>query len=346
MTHLDAQKLIVQPAVPVQLTTTAENQHHLQWPQTNSRATIYRRPLNSTADANQELTTTSENKITLPKPETNALVLYTIKTDNGRIWHLAERYITLEHSINFRDIGGYKTSDGRQTVWGQVYRSGELGDLSAADWARFTQLNINTILDLRTSSEVSNKGENLPPHLTHLYRHRPIYERTNHSKDLIATLVFNKSQIEKMWLEEFYIGRFITSHAQAFGNILKEIASDAQRPTLIHCTAGKDRTGVSIALLLHILGVPRETIIAEYTLSNIDYQRLHKSIEKDRRRMAVFGIKTKHLFPILTANQHVLRQTFNHIDNSYGSIDNYLHDVCQLPPESCAHLRNSLTTAT
>ena len=90
------------------------------------------------------------------------------------------------------------------------------------------------------------------------------------------------------------------------------------------------------------MGVPRQTIIDEYTLSNIDYLKLLEAIKKDADRLAYFGLKTRHLFPLLTANPAVLRETFAHIDRTYGSIDTYIRERCGVGDEVREHLKAKL----
>ena len=155
-------------------------------------------------------------------------------------------------------------------------------------------------------------------------------------------LVSNRKALPQVWQNDIYIERFVERGAEAFGRILTSLADGRQRFALLHCTAGKDRTGIAIALLLALLGVPDETVVADYTLSNAAYEAIYRTVEKDAQRLAVFGLQTADLFTILTAQGHVMQKTLNYLRQTYGSVEEYLMQRAAVSPATIQQLREGL----
>ena len=126
------------------------------------------------------------------------------------------------------------------------------------------------------------------------------------------------------------------------GDVLTRIAHAENRPSLIHCSAGKDRTGVTVALLLHILGVPEGTIIADYTLSNKAYEPISIVMGPELRKARWVGVGYQKMTPILYADPNYLRSTLAYIRGKYGSVDDYLCSAAGMEPETLDKLREEL----
>jgi protein-tyrosine phosphatase len=278
-------------------------------------------------------------RLSLPAPHPRPI--FALRFADGVVWYTAVRQLPTPSILNLRDIGGYQTASGQQLRWGCIYRSGDLASLSDADTAFLQQLNLRVVCDLRTSEEVE-KSPNRQWGEPTLHLHHPIYERNKADGHWLRSVVFTQGDLAEIWLNQVYIARFIESCAPAFGRVLTMCADTHNYPLLVHCTAGKDRTGLSIALLLALLGVPDETIVADYTLSNLFYEQLLESVSADARRLAVFGIQTDDLFPLLTAPEYVLRATFAHIRGQYGSIEAYVLGKGQVTAVTLTHLREKL----
>jgi protein-tyrosine phosphatase len=177
-----------------------------------------------------------------------------------------ERHIPLAGQPNFRDLGGYAAGDGRRIKWGLVYRSGELSQLSDDDVSKLGDLGIRTVVDLRSVEEVSARGDGrLPPGAKLLPT--PIT-----SSDIFAKLIpmflegdFSKlppdllDQVNRALVREF---------TAQYASLLRALGDPANRPLVFHCTQGKDRAGFGAAMVLSALGVPWETVLEDYLLSN------------------------------------------------------------------------------
>lgn len=176
--------------------------------------------------------------------------------------------IALDGVPNFRDVGGYLTSDGRTVRHGKVFRSGMLGAATDADLATIASLGIRTVVDLRTQPEVDvfgtdrlPSGVSLVPLSIPSAGADPIVEEALRSgrfpylPDLVAV---NRS--------------YIQDDAVRLGELLELLSEPANLPAVVHCLGGKDRTGVATALLLTILGVPWSTVREDYLRSNVYYE--------------------------------------------------------------------------
>ena len=181
---------------------------------------------------------------------------------------MTTRFIPFDGIANFRDVGGYRTSSGQQTKWKTVFRSGHLSDASDTDRDRLRELSIGEIHDFRRHEE------------RHRYPTPPFRQSTTTLYNLrmgsargffeaIESGTATREATHQMMVDGYR--SYITDHAEDFGSLLKDLATQAPHAVLLHCTAGKDRTGIGIALLLMALGVPRDTIVDDYLLSAEGY---------------------------------------------------------------------------
>ena len=251
---------------------------------------------------------------------------------------LPPREPPLQGAINFRDVGGYATADGRRVRTGRVFRSGGLHQLSADDERRLTELGIQWVCDLRSNAEVVEEPDYLPEGIQ--YTHLPLDAADNRLERLIA-LFINRRKFANM-LPEMYINTILERNAPLYGNLLRRLADPAHLPAIIHCTAGKDRTGIAAALLLGLLGVPQEVIVADYSQSNIYHAHFMRIGTKAVRSLERFGIRAEHLQPLLISNPRTMRLALAHLEQRYGGIEGYLTRAAGLDADVLAALRANL----
>jgi protein-tyrosine phosphatase len=172
------------------------------------------------------------------------------------------RVVTLEGCLNFRDLGGYPTADGRRVRSQQVYRSDALHRLTPADIACLRdQIGLGTVIDLRSTAELRAEGRGALAAEAIRFHHLPLFDGQLARPEGWAALATLADRY--VLLAEFaraQIGRVVT------------VLAETERPAVYHCAAGKDRTGVMSAVLLGLLGVPDELIVADYaaTAENLD----------------------------------------------------------------------------
>lgn len=238
---------------------------------------------------------------------------------DGRRLVVAERVSPLENGVNFRDVGGYRTADGRFVRWGKVYRSGTLAGLSEGDVATLASLGLRLSYDLRSAEEELLRPDRLPPQAaTH---HRPIAAENSRLHWMIT--LFRLRNRMHDFLLHVYTG-MLDRNGAIFAEIVRLAADANNLPLVVHCTAGKDRTGLAIALLLSALGVPETTIIADYTLSNNAFDELVEAMKPEILPLQAFGFEDDQLRPFLLAEGRTMAAALTHLRRHYGSVESYL----------------------
>jgi protein-tyrosine phosphatase len=177
----------------------------------------------------------------------------------------SERWIELDGAVNVRELGGLPTEDGRTTATGVLLRSDNLQGLTDKDVQRLVEDHgVRTVVDLRTPAEVEAEGPG--PLVSEGLRHVNLDLIPGWDPQLsdVGRLVPHE-QREAGDMSHFYMGYLDEAPAQVV-QALRELTR-AEGATVVHCAAGKDRTGVVVALALAVAGVPREDIVADYALT-------------------------------------------------------------------------------
>ncbi len=174
---------------------------------------------------------------------------------------MTTRRITFEGPINFRDLGGYETTDGRRVRWGRLYRSDSLHTVTPADIPLLRDLGIRTAIDFRSGDEIGRLGIGPLGDVSVAHVHCPTFDLPPASPDGERRLPFETDTAAGFY--EQMLARGAGSYVAALDSI---VSADAL-PAVFYCLAGKDRTGCFAAVVLGLLGVDDETIVADYTLT-------------------------------------------------------------------------------
>jgi protein-tyrosine phosphatase len=271
-------------------------------------------------------------------------------TDSATTTAKHSRQVMLDGQANFRDIGGYKTSDGRVVKWGQVYRSGELHKLSDSDLKVLEDLGVQKVASFLTNAEIEARGnDRLPEGVAKI--HLPIEsgnaaEMTELVGEARRTGDFSllppdvNPAIHRMLVQD---GR------EEYAAILREISDPGNRPYVYHCSHGIHRTGTATAILLAILGVPWETVREDYLLSN-EYrsEEIERRLEELRHAAAkTLGIPSSEVDMTNARAFYILQDsyidaTWDEIIKNYGTIDNYAREGLGLSEAEIQRLRLEL----
>ncbi|MAZ45190.1 MAG: hypothetical protein CMD74_00605 [Gammaproteobacteria bacterium] len=184
----------------------------------------------------------------------------------------ATRHYAFEGCFNFRDIGGYRGFEGRKVLWGRCFRAGRQERMTSLDLDVVRSLNITTQIDLRMSAEIEADGIGPLESQGVQYVNIPVIPEGG--RDQLSQLSGDTGISGKRYLAYLSFG------SESWLRMFEVFSDPASQPTLIHCTAGKDRTGVSIAFLLSVLGVDRSVIERDYLLTNEDTERQVEFIER------------------------------------------------------------------
>ena len=233
------------------------------------------------------------------------------------------RFVTLSGSLNFRDFGGYRTSDGRQVKWRTLFRSGALSMLSDEAKAGFGELNIAVICDLRKADEATRSSTpDLPPF--DCKRNIPI-EQASNKMLREAMMDSNKTASDRIGFAIETNRELARNHHKEYRQLF-EILLETDGGFLLHCSAGKDRTGFGAALILATLGVDEETIMEDYLLTN-QAQCLQDFTESTLRRFYGEHIDDASMEVIGGVRQEFLQAALDEVKVLHGTIAGYLEEI-------------------
>jgi protein-tyrosine phosphatase len=239
------------------------------------------------------------------------------------------RHLPVQGTLNFRDAGGYPTGDGGVVAWRRLLRSDALHRVDAAGFDQLTDLGLQTVLDLRVPQEIQ-----LAP--------SPVDRLAE-----TGTRVFHLSLVGADFSEippdlEGVYGFMVDRRGQAIASAIKALAAPGALPALVHCTAGKDRTGIVVAFTLSAIGVSDEIVAADYALSSLYLDpQLTPAIG---RISADTGLDEQVTQALMASPPGLILQVLDRAREQAGSVEGYLgrHGVT---PAELAALKKVLVTA-
>ncbi len=263
---------------------------------------------------------------------------------------VAERILPLEGGVNFRDLGGYRSEDGRTVAWGKLYRSGTMSDLTGSDYEYLSQLGIKTFCDFRAIEErleeptLYTAFAPAAKMLTQDYSMRELM-----SDDFGKALVHTKTREQALEVFGGFYRKGIDSYAEQFKNMFAELLLN-KSPLSFNCSAGKDRTGMAAALVLSALGVPRDVVVADYALSEQAYdfglREMKKRIKNNHSQSSesphtqLFAkLPTEVINVFMGTDPALIEAFFAEIELQYGTVQHYLRQKMALSDEDIQTLR-------
>jgi protein-tyrosine phosphatase len=223
------------------------------------------------------------------------------------------RHFNLTGASNFRDLGGYAGKDGRTVRWRHIFRSNHLGHLTEADIAVLRGLGLRNAFDFRGAEERGAAACAIAEITVHSLPVEPTVVAALRTRLASGKTVSPTDGIEVM--RESYIG-YVRQNTERYRSLFAHLLGDSA-PLVIHCTAGKDRTGFACALILHALGVPEDVIAEDYLLTNRFYRRdpsASNDLPDDVRQ--VLG----------SVEASFLAAAFDAIRADYGDLQQYFSD--------------------
>lgn len=247
-----------------------------------------------------------------------------------------KRVIPVRGAVNFRDIGGYETTAGRQVVWGRIFRSDAIDKLTNADVELMDKKGIHTVVDLRGSAEAKLAPDRLPPNTD--YTLSPAG-----SDNLPNPQEMVKALKQKDFLLKFYgegVGHYGDKYRAVFVKLLGAADGEA---VMYHCTGGRDRTGMQTALVLYTLGVPYSVIEADYLASNV-YLSRHTHMQAYTDAMvAATGMAKEQIEEQMKLKPQLLHAFFDAIKTKYGTVEQFLQEEMAIGPKEIQLLQAKYT---
>ncbi|RSS80900.1 tyrosine-protein phosphatase [Streptomyces sp. WAC06614] len=247
---------------------------------------------------------------------------------------------------NFRDVGGLPTTDGRRVSSGRLFRSGHLAHATETDAEFLASLGLHTVFDFRNAADHALEGPDVElPGVRNV--NIPLSDPADGKEFWRMVRDGNLDQLRELLGEGRAADRMahsyrqiITTRTTEHSRVLHALAEDSV-PALMHCAAGKDRAGLSIAVTLLALGVERDAIVADYLESNAPHRRyrVHRNGDAaEARSPEVMEL----LAPLFDARAAYLTAAFDALEETWGGVDAYLAEGLGLSPETLARLRDRL----
>ena len=268
-----------------------------------------------------------------------AILLIAILIPCLAVAQLADSSIRLVHlkgALNFRDVGGYKTNDGKTVKWNKVFRSASINNLTDADMDTIRTKRIYTVVDLRGKKESAAAPDRLLSGTD--------YTLSPAGSDDLPTGAQMAELIKKGdFLEEFYGDGGIQYFAERYRPVFSKLLNLNDTTALLyHCTGGRDRTGMATALFLYTLGVPQQTIEADFTASNVYLEPMMGKMFDPMVRAT--GMSKAEIKKKMELRPELLQIFFNSIKKKYGSIEHFMEKEMGIGKKETIALRVKYTS--
>lgn len=251
--------------------------------------------------------------------------------------------VQLDGVRNFRDLGGYPTADGRRVKPGTLFRSGHLANATDMDLARLARLPLRTVIDLRNEFDYGMDGSDvwipgstvLRMPLSDPVRTVSLGEILAGADDAALERMFGGGRIAES-LKGVYRGDLVR-RTEVHRRVFDVLLEDSTTPLVVHCSAGKDRTGWVSALILSALGVENDVVLADYLLSN-DPARMYLIRMPDGSRLQPDQLHPL-IRPLFEARPEYLGAALDAVTTEWGGLAGYLRDAVGLTTAEQARLR-------
>ncbi len=261
----------------------------------------------------------------------------------------AQRHVPLEGATNFRDFGGYATAEGTVRT-GRLYRSDRLSELTSNDFQRLSDLGLQLVIDLRRSSEVATHPTQWQGTATPELWHAPLFEDDSFQNTLFTLLeenpdARNDPALTTLHMQNTYRRMLNEPTAQRqIARIFERLSSGACPTMLVHCSGGKDRTGVIAALIQLLLGVSLNDVMDDFMLTTRYYDAealLHERAQQVLETTEI-DMSREALLPVFTVLPDYLTAALDELHTLAPDVESYLNDVVGVPRGALAQLRADL----
>lgn len=240
----------------------------------------------------------------------------------------AGRNVGIASIPNLRDLGGYRTVDGKTVASGLVYRSNQLSGIPPGDMEKLGSLGLQTAFDLRTAEERNKRPEELPKSVKYVVldvladspQAGPAQLEKLMVDPKLANAELGGGKVEAAFQASYREFVSLPSARREFRNLYLSLGDRAQVPALFHCTTGKDRTGWAAAAFLSLMGVPKDKVYEDYLRSN-DY--ILPAYQKAIDGFVAGGGTAEIPKAILGVKKEYLDAAFDEMQREYGTVERY-----------------------
>jgi protein-tyrosine phosphatase len=236
--------------------------------------------------------------------------------------HHPQRLVPLEGAYNFRDLGGYSTTDGRRVRWGRVFRSDHLNGLTDNDRAAIAALGLQSVVDFRLPFEREQRPSKLPDGIEVFHFGMSDGPNAEASVRRIQRAMAGEEPMPDWdyWYLAYHA--MLDNSSPMFVNTMTLLAEPGRLPALYHCTGGKDRTGLASVFLLDLLGVPAETLLDDFELTNV--HRTPVRVREMSAGLEAMGVAITDALPMLGVVRAAMHDAYIRLVTEHGGAEHYL----------------------
>ncbi|RCI06750.1 hypothetical protein CU098_013880, partial [Rhizopus stolonifer] len=249
------------------------------------------------------------------------------------------RWIDVEGVKNFRDIGGWPLKDGSGYIRERiVFRCGHLVDITPKGIQVLERLNVIAAFDFRSETEIERQGV-MPPVKGLTHYPSAMFTKADYSPEALATrwkgYFEGPTGFPKVYA--VILEKGAEQYRKIFLHLIENHSVTSTQSIIVHCTAGKDRTGIFGMLLLGLCGVDEEIIANEYALSNLGYWEPKHELEK---KAEMLNVRMDDVLMVMSAPYLAMKETIRQVKEKYGSIEGYVENECKLTQEQIKSVRD------
>lgn len=320
----------------VQIWRESDGDYHIEWQASHPDTKVTVEPL---ADNGMVSAHYSEDasRVRLSGLDLGSRHYFRVRDQHGNEVLAAERKLGMQGTPNFRDFGGYRTVDGRMVKWGFLFRSGQLSSLSDQDVALVASLELDLVCDFRRDEEQQGDPSRLPlgkpPRIASL----PIIPGSNSRffEQADGQLADRQAMFDFM----VEINRdFAEAQTATYARMFREILDVEDARFLVHCAAGKDRTGFAAAIILLALGVSRDVVMRDYMLTG-QFFHPQSEVERLREKYQMQQMDAQSILPMLEVHEDYLARALLAIEQNYPSVEVYLEEALGVGAAEVAELQ-------
>lgn len=313
-----------------------EGDYHIEWEASHPDTRVQVESLAATGSVEQHSTAESRRARVSGLPGASRHY-FRLSDQHGNSVLATERKLGMRGAPNFRDFGGYRTADGRRVKWGYLFRSGQLSRLSDQDLELLDSLRLDLVCDLRRTEEQANDPSRLPPLRTPRVASLPITPGSNSDTLENAHAQWGGSEA----MHSFMVGinrDFVERQGHRYAEMFREILAAEDARFLVHCAAGKDRTGFAAAIILLALGVPEATVMGDYLLTSRFFHP-QRELARVRAKYGMEDLDAEVILPMLEARREYLAEALAAIEAEFGTLETYLDKALGVGPQELQELR-------
>ncbi|MHA7814834.1 MAG: tyrosine-protein phosphatase [Pseudohaliea sp.] len=321
----------------VHIWRTPDGHHYLHWETSDPSTAVDVEPLDTAAAGAAEasaLPPGSPGRVRVSGLAAARRHFFRLRDSHGTEVVAPARGLGLPGGVNFRDFGGYRAADGRRVRWGYLFRSGNLSRLTDEAQHMFAGLAIDVVCDFRREDEQASDPSRLPKDTRRINLAITPGSQGSALYGARHRLTGAGSMAEAM---RDINREFVRSQSDRYAALFGHLLEPGNERVLVHCAAGKDRTGFAAALVLFALGVPRETVLHDYLLTRHYFDPV-RELSRVREKYDMHHLEDEALLPMLQVDESYLGAALAAIGENYGSVEAYLDKALGVGPAERAAL--------